>query len=181
MNRQPDKLEADVTMDARLWTQSRAEKAVPYLRTVMRSLREYWLESRQAEVQLERMNSHSGRRDRQSLMLHDEIVRNEELARTRFDEALSEFEALNVRCIDVVRGLALLPFSRVDELAWFVFDLFAPEGLVGWRFESDPASIRRNLRNRIHEPSTPLHEKNVDLLMSRKGTVNDPHWHRQEK
>jgi hypothetical protein len=57
------------------------------------------------------------------------------MAEGHFNEALRELEALDVYCLDPAKGLALIPFRQGDDLAWFVFDLFAPQGLDGWRFE----------------------------------------------
>jgi len=159
----------EVTKDVRLWTHSQALKAVPYVRAILRSLRESWLEAREAQVQLERLDS-QGNRDRQTLMMRDEISAQQAIARTRFDEGLDELEAMNIRCIDVVKGIALIPFVRREELAWFVFDLFSSDGLVAWRFDSDPLPIRRNLA-RQGDPavSSKLSSKQVDLLMSQVG------------
>ena len=45
----------DATM--RLWTHSQASKAIPYIRSVTRSLREYWLKMRRARLQTERIDN----------------------------------------------------------------------------------------------------------------------------
>jgi hypothetical protein len=104
----------------------------------------------------------------------DELRRDEEVAQTRFEEALDELEAMHIRCIDVVKGIVWLPFARGEQLAWIIFDLFATEKLVGWRFDSDPPSIRRNMALRTEASlSSRLATEQVDLLMARDGRVTD--------
>ena len=40
--------------------------------------------------------------------------------------------------LDPACGLALIPFCQAGELAWFLFDLFAPQGVAGWAFTPTP-------------------------------------------
>jgi hypothetical protein len=129
----------------RLWTYPEAAAAVPYLRSVVRSLREHWLDAQGARRRVRRIDERPGRPGREALILRAEAVGEAEQAEESFVEALNELLALNVSCLDPAKGLALIPFRQGDELAWFIFDLFAPRGLDGWRFHADPLSTRRPL------------------------------------
>jgi hypothetical protein len=50
---------------------------------------------------------------------------------------------MDVYCLDPAGGLALIPFRKGDNLAWYVADLFEPDGLRTWRYHHDPLSERR--------------------------------------
>jgi len=129
----------------RLWSHARAVAAVPYLRSIVRSLREHWLESRQAQLRARRLDAQPGRPSRHILILRAEAVQVAERAKEAFEEALDELLAVDVACLDPAKGLALIPFQQGDQLAWFVFDMFAPRGLDSWRFHADPLPTRRPL------------------------------------
>jgi hypothetical protein len=134
--------EAEAAINLRLWTYAEAVKARPYLRSIVRSLREHWLESQRVRLQVRRLDA---RPDRQALILRAEAAREAERATDHFNEALRELEALDISCFDPAKGLALIPFRLGDDLAWFVFDLFVPQGLDAWRFHADPLETRRPL------------------------------------
>jgi hypothetical protein len=127
-----------------LWLHQDAAKAVPYLRSLTGSLREHWLQLLQAQRRLKaRPNGEVSRRDRfiQQEKLEDDCDRAQE----RFEDALEELNKVEVYLLDPVRGLALIPFRKEDDLAWFVFDYFAPQGLVGWRYHQDEIDACRPL------------------------------------
>jgi hypothetical protein len=63
----------------------------------------------------------------------------------QLEETFDELEAIDVECLDPAQGLALIPFGKGDELAWYVFDLFSPHGLEAWRLHDDPLETRRLL------------------------------------
>jgi hypothetical protein len=67
--------EAKETNKLRLWTHAEAVKVVPYLRSIVRSLREHWLEWQRVSLQVRRLDSRPGRPDRQALILRAEAVR----------------------------------------------------------------------------------------------------------
>jgi hypothetical protein len=129
----------------RLWDWSEARKAVPYLRSVIGSLREHWLEVLTAERQLQRSIKHPATERRRQLL--DERANDEERqrAQTKFDEALEELNRVDVFLLDPVQGLALIPFRKEDDLAWYVFDHFAEKGLIGWRYHHDTIETCRPL------------------------------------
>jgi hypothetical protein len=129
----------------RLWTYEAALSAVPYLRAVVRSLREHWLHVQSVRRQIQRLDSRLGRPDRQTLIRRAVAVQELDHADAQLEETFDELKAIDVFCLDPAVGLALIPFGKRDELAWYVFDLFAPQGLEAWRFQSDPLEMRRPL------------------------------------
>ena len=128
-----------------LWTYEAALRAIPYLRAVVRSLREHWLHVQSVRRQIERLDSRPGRPDRQTLIRWAVAVQELDHADTQLEETFDELKAIDVYCVDPVNGLALIPFGNGDELAWYVFDLFSPQGLEAWRFHGDPLEMRRPL------------------------------------
>jgi hypothetical protein len=147
--RKQDHQEAVTTTDLRLWTYAEAVRALPYLRAIARSLREHWLEMLQARQQIRRMDARPGRPNRQTLLLREVASREAELAEEKFEETLRELLVLDVFCRDPVKGLVLVPFHEGDDVAWFVFDLFAPQGQELSRFHADPLEARRSLVEKL--------------------------------
>ena len=128
-----------------LWTYEAALRAIPYLRAVVRSLREHWLHLQSVQRRIQRLDSRPGRPDRQTLVRRAVAVKELEQVDSELEETLAELEAIDVFRLDPAQGLALIPFSKGDELAWYVFDLFSPQGLEAWRFHGDPLEMRRPL------------------------------------
>jgi hypothetical protein len=136
----------------RLWTYEAALRAVPYLHAVVRSLREHWLHFQSVRRQIQRLDSRPGRPDRQTLIRRAVAFKELEQANINFEEAFAELNAIDVLSTDPAQGLALIPFGKGDQLAWYVFDLFAPHGLEAWRFQRDPLETRRPLeQNAVSE------------------------------
>jgi hypothetical protein len=129
----------------RLWTYEAALSAVPYLRAVVRSQREHWLQLQSARRQIQRLDSRPGRPDRQTLIRRAVAVKELDQADIKLEETFAELKAIDVYCLHPVQGLALIPFGKGDELAWYVFDLFSPQGLEAWRYHGDPLEMRRSL------------------------------------
>jgi len=128
-----------------LWTYETALRSVPYLRAVVRSLREHWLHLQAVRRQIQRLDSRPGRPDRQTLIQRAVAVKELDRADMTLEETLDELKAVEVYCLDPAQGLALIPFGKGDELAWYVFDVFSPQGLEAWRFHGDPLEMRRPL------------------------------------
>jgi hypothetical protein len=128
-----------------LWTYEEALRAVPYLRAVVRSLREHWLNFHSLLRQIQRLDSRPGRPDRQTLIRRAVAFKELEQANIQLEETFDELNAIDVLSTDPAQGLALIPFGKGDELAWYVFDLFAPQGLEAWRFQRDTPETRRPL------------------------------------
>jgi hypothetical protein len=127
----------------RVWTYADARTALPYLTSIVRSLREHWLESCGHRRRERLLAKRPGRPDRATLIATQDAAREAEAAEGRFFDALAELQALDIYCIDPVRGQALVPFMHEKQLAWYVFDLFEPDYFRFWRFHSDPLETRR--------------------------------------
>lgn len=129
----------------RLWTHEDAEKALPYLRSVVGSLREHWLSAQSGKRTAALLDARPGASKRERILATQAAREDEDRAETRFQDALAELSSLDVFLIDPVCGLALIPFRKDEDLAWFVFDQFDGRGLVGWRLHEDPLEQRRPL------------------------------------
>lgn len=127
-----------------LWNSSEVTKAAAYLRSVIGSLREHWLEVLAAQRRLDQEPEKAGMKCAQIL---EQESRNDERqrAQARFDDALEELNKLDVFLLDPVQGLALVPFRKEDDLAWFIFDHFSTDGVIGWRYHADPIEECRSL------------------------------------
>jgi hypothetical protein len=135
--------QAETISELQFWTDTKTVRALPYLRAVVHSLREHWLEMQQARQQIRRLDARPGRADRQALLLREEAGREAELAKERFEETLGELMALGVYCRDPAKGLVLIPLHKGDAVTWLVFDLFAPHGQEFSRFHADPLETQR--------------------------------------
>src|SRR2546423_12595391 len=82
--------EAEATSELRLWTHAEAVKALPYLRSIVRSLREHWLHLQRVHLQVRRLDARPGRPDRQALILPAEGAREAARAADHFNEGLRE-------------------------------------------------------------------------------------------
>jgi hypothetical protein len=167
MNTQRDR-EATAEADLRFWTYAEAVKARTYLRAIVGSLREHALDLQSARMRLERLDTRAGRPDRETLIQRADAARQVEQADRDFHEAIHELNALDVYCVDPARGLAMIPFKKGNSLAWYVFDLFASQGLVGWRFHADPMEARRPLAEQLSEQ---LDRRIVDEILSTRKAV----------
>jgi hypothetical protein len=137
----------------RLWTLDRAQQAVPYMTSILQSLREHHLEQAAAERRVQRLDARPGRLDRSALIARDEAVRRAAAARDRFDAALRELDALDVFCLDPVQGEAAVPFQHGERLAWFLLDLFAETPLQAWRYHEDAPGLQRPLAELEDRPA----------------------------
>lgn len=144
-------VESAVTL--RLWKYADAQKVVPYLRSLTQSLREGWVDLRQAQEQVRRIESRPGRPGRDSLIQLEDARHELDRVEASLEETMHEMLELSAYCVDPGAGLAVIPFLKGEALAWFVFDLFDVSGLVGWRYYSDPLEMRRPLGEL--EESTP--------------------------
>lgn len=126
-----------------LWTYERAQAALPYLASVVRSLREHYLESAAQRRRAALLAGRPGRPNRETLIALEEHNRAAAAADGRFQDTLAELESLDIFCLDPNRGQALVPFLHGEELAWYVFDLFEQEPFRFWRYHTDPLDARR--------------------------------------
>lgn len=128
-----------------IWTYPQALAAVPYISSVMRSLRETWLEARSCERRLKLLTERPGRPDRAALLAHADVSHAIQKAEQAHDDAAQELSDLGILCVDPLRGEALLPCVHQHILAWIHFDLFAQPALRSWRYHSDPPDMERSI------------------------------------
>jgi hypothetical protein len=140
----------------RTWTYARAQAALPYLRSIMQSLRAHHVEAQGLRLQADRLADRPGRPDRAALIAHEDAVRAAADEQGRFDEALAELSRLDIYCIDPLNGIAFIPFVQDEQLAWYVFDLFSEKMLDWWRFHEDPLEMRRPIAEIADQPPTPV-------------------------
>lgn len=126
----------------RLWTQPEAVKALPYVRSIVHSLREHWLDAQRKRLEAQRLGQ-IARPNRKQLIATEDASAAQTKAEDAFNEALEELMGMDVFLLDPVQGVALIPFQQDEELAWYVFDWFDKAGLTAWRFHKDPLETRR--------------------------------------
>ena len=126
-----------------VWTYDQARGAVPYLTSVVRSLREHALEALALQRQFRLLAAKPGRPGRNDLIAQQEAERHARLAEARLQETADELHALDIFSLDPVGGLALVPFVHDEQLAWYIFDLFDSQPFRFWRYQSDPDDTRR--------------------------------------
>jgi hypothetical protein len=130
----------------RTWTHAQAQSAQPYLASVVRSVREHFLEAIRGHNRVQQLSKDHGRPNRESIIALAEAQREFDEARQRFEDAENELNELDVYVLDPVQGLALIPFEQDERLAWFVFELFDDEPLNSWRFQEDSLETRRPIK-----------------------------------
>jgi hypothetical protein len=128
-----------------VWTFNQVQRALPYVASIMRSLREHHLAALAQNRNARRLDALPGRPDRHTLIEREDAVRDAREADECFQEALEELHTLDIYCLDPARGEALIPFAHEQQLAWFVFDLFQPSYISSWRFHTDPLDTRHPL------------------------------------
>lgn len=133
------------------WTFGRAQAALPYLTAVLRSLREHRLAATRHRLTAQRLADRPGRPDRETLIAHEEALREANQAEDAFQETIAELETIDVFPLQPTHGRALIPFVHSEQLAWFVYDLFDPEPLRFWRYHSDPLETRRPVTSQQKE------------------------------
>lgn len=128
-----------------LWSWDEVAKAIPYLRSVIGSLREHWVDVLNGQRRIEKADAKHGRAKTQEILAKQGLQDDHERAQSKFEDALQELNQLDVFLLDPIRGLALIPFRKGDDLAWYVFDHFATRGVIGWRLHNDPIDECRPL------------------------------------
>jgi hypothetical protein len=138
----------------RPWTYAKIQAALPYITSIMRSLRERRLEAARLGVAARRLGEQPGRPDRSAIIAYEEAAHEARLAEDRFQEAVQELHNLDVFCLDPIQGLALVPFVHDQQLAWFVYDMFDANPLQHWRFHTDELDVRRPIAEILDPPDS---------------------------
>ena len=142
MKRQP-KGAKERTQTIQVWTYEQAQAAVPYISSILRSLREHALEALQYYHRAKRIANRPGRPNRSAIIAQQEAEREARRADERFHDDLAELQEMDIYTLDPIQGQALVPFVYNDQLAWYIFDLFDAQPLRFWRYQSDPEDTRR--------------------------------------
>ena len=95
-----------------LWTFAQAQAAVPFVRSIVQSLRDTWLDSLIHHQRLERLDAKPGRPDRATLTGQQDERQAADRAQQQFANTLEELEDLDVFCVDPLGGLAVIPFRQ---------------------------------------------------------------------
>jgi hypothetical protein len=126
-----------------VWTYEQAQAAVPYISSILRSLREHALEALQYYHRARRLANRPGRPDRAAIIAQQEAEKEARRADDRFRDDVAELEVMDIYTLDPIQGQALVPFVYNDQLSWYIFDLFDAQPLRFWRYQSDPEDTRR--------------------------------------
>ncbi len=129
--------------EIRLWTYREAVQAVPYVDSILRSLRESLVETNRLRLHAERLADRPGRRTRDELIDLEETRRQADRAYDRYLETLEELQDVGVGCSDPVNGEAIFPFIYQEQVAWFTYHVFEGPYLQWWRYDSDTPDTRR--------------------------------------
>jgi hypothetical protein len=136
-----------------VWTYEQARSVIPYVRSVMTSLRDFQIEAQMHSLEGERLSLQPGRLDRARILAHQEALQLAAEARESFNRALDDLHVLDIHCLSAMRGLALIPFVHDSQLAWHIFDLFAAEPLQYWRYHYDKADVQRPIAEVLEAPT----------------------------
>jgi hypothetical protein len=110
------------------------------------------LKAKQHGLAAHRLATRPGRLNRASLIAHAEAIQESRVARDAVRDGMEELRSLGINCLDAVQGEALMPFLTRQQLAWFIYDLFAEEPLRHWRFHTDPPGTRRPIEEVHSDP-----------------------------
>jgi hypothetical protein len=138
----------------RAWTYEEACKALPYISSVLRTVRDHRINALQHDRTAQQLARRPGRPNRDDLIAHEEAVASARRANDQFREALVELHALDIYCLDPIAGTAVIPFVHDNQLAWFLFDLFAEQPIRFWRYHTDPLDTQRPLAEALADPSS---------------------------
>ena len=131
----------------KVYSYDEATQMVPLLRSIVASVRDYWIEWQQNRRRLELLEKNTTLSKRQMLLEHGSLTENDRRLESQFFDSLEELNKFDVYLYDPVQGSAMIPMRQKDELAWIVFEAFDEAGLSGWRFHNDPLEERRSLED----------------------------------
>jgi len=129
----------------RIWSYEEARAVVRYIVSIMRSLRDCRLEAQQHDLMAQRITERLGKPSRAALVARKDEAEAARKAEDHFQSLLEELHELDVFCLDAIQGLALIPFGKENQLAWWICDTFDSEPLRFWRYHRDPLETRRGI------------------------------------
>lgn len=140
----------------RVWDHDEAKRALPYVASLVRSIREHRLDAQQHHLTVKRLAAKPGRPTRDVIMAHEDALKAAREADDRFEDALGELNALDIYCLEPIHGTALIPFTHDNDLAWYVYDMFEHDELKTWRLHTDPLDTRRPVTELTERMEVPV-------------------------
>ncbi len=125
------------------WTLARARSASGYLRQVLGSLREAWLDHAAAAHRIKKLDQRHGKANTKLLLELEEQKSNLQSHYQRIVEAVTEMAAIGAVPGPMHQGIGFLPVVNNQRLAWLIVDLFDEATLAGWRWHGEPEDIKR--------------------------------------
>src|SRR5262249_48730937 len=102
----------------RVWTYEQARKALPYIKSLMASIREHRLETLGQGRFDKRLAIQPGQPTRKTMIAQADARKQAQDADDRFQQAVGELAGIDVYCVDPLRGEAVIPFLHDNQLAW---------------------------------------------------------------
>jgi len=116
----------------RVRTYAQARAVLPYVASILRSLREHRLDALRHRLSAKRLADRPGRPKRDTLLAQEVAAREAGRADEEYQRTLAELESLGICCLDPVACRAILTVYQAGRLAEYVYDLFDPQPLRFW-------------------------------------------------
>ena len=126
----------------RIWTYAHARAALPYVASILRSLREHRLDGLRHHLTAKRLADQPGRPRRDALIAQEEAVGEADRADAEYQRALAELESLGIHCLDPVACRAIVTVSQAGRRVGYLYDLFDPQTLRFCWAEQEPGRSR---------------------------------------
>ncbi len=125
------------------WTLARARSASQYLRQVLGSLRDAFLDHAAAGHRIQKLEHRHGKANTKILLELVDQKANLQSHYLRIVEAVTEMAAIGAVPGPMHQGIGFLPVVNNQRLAWLIVDLFDEATLAGWRWHGEPEDIKR--------------------------------------
>jgi Uncharacterized conserved protein (DUF2203) len=113
----------------RVWTYAQARAVLPYVASIMGSLREHRLDFLRHRLSAQRLVGEPGKRRRDTLIAQEEAACEADRADAEYQRTLAELKSLGIRCLDPVAGLAIFTVFQEGDRTEYVYDLFDSQPL----------------------------------------------------
>ncbi len=107
-----------------VWTYAEARAALPYVASIMGSLREHRLDALRHRLAAQRLAAKPGRPRRDTVLAREEAAREAGRADAEYQRTLAELKSLGIRCLDSIAGLAIFTIYEKGYFREYVYDLF---------------------------------------------------------
>ncbi len=113
----------------RVWTHAQARAVLPYVASIMGSLREHRLDFLRHRLSAQRLAGEPGKHRRDTLFAQEEAACEADRADAEYQRTLAELNSLGIRCLDSVAGLAIFTLYQEGDPTECVYDLFDSQSL----------------------------------------------------